>query len=158
MCSTTVHRLQHVRKKVRHVGQRQVTEAHVDLVNCYHADFDVGGVHNNNNWLWLRQLLRHEKLEWLRSVICLDDCYDCCCTPSGPHRYYKNVFRNASRPHRYYSIHKRFSQSLMTLIVTTQTFFATLRDTHRDYTNFASPQNTHRYYCTGQKRFLKFKF
>ena len=41
MCSTTVHRLQHVRKKVRHVGQRQVINPHFDLVNCYHADFDV---------------------------------------------------------------------------------------------------------------------
>jgi len=41
MCSTTVHRLQHVRKKVRHVGQRQVDTSHFDLVNPYHADFDV---------------------------------------------------------------------------------------------------------------------
>ena len=41
MCSTTVHRLQHVRKKVRHVGQSKVMESHFDLVNPYHADFDV---------------------------------------------------------------------------------------------------------------------
>ena len=42
MCSTTVHRLQHVRKKVLHVGQRQVINPHFDLVNPYHADFEVG--------------------------------------------------------------------------------------------------------------------
>ena len=35
-----MHRLEHVRKKVRHVGQRQRGTAHFDLVNCYHADFD----------------------------------------------------------------------------------------------------------------------
>ena len=36
-----MHRLEHVRKKVRHVGQRQRDTAHFDLVNPYHADFDV---------------------------------------------------------------------------------------------------------------------
>ena len=36
-------------KKVRHVGQSKVMESHFDLVNPYHADFEVGGVHNNNN-------------------------------------------------------------------------------------------------------------
>ena len=41
MCSTTVHRLQHVRKKVRHVGQSAWGQSHFDLVNPYHADFDV---------------------------------------------------------------------------------------------------------------------
>ena len=28
-------------KKVRHVGQSKVMESHFDLVNPYHADFDV---------------------------------------------------------------------------------------------------------------------
>ena len=55
-----MHRLEHVRKKVRHVDQSKVAQSHFDLVNWHHADFDIGktlcsknrvpvGVHNNDN-------------------------------------------------------------------------------------------------------------
>ena len=35
----------------------------------------------SNYWLWLRQLLRHEKLEWLHGAISSNDCYYYGCTP-----------------------------------------------------------------------------